>query len=365
MNDPRNNTIILVNSFRESGIGSFGWKLKLELEKKMPVKYVEITPTWRGLFRLWNDILLCNSKVVFNLGFTSFGRSIYRNFINFLILKIFSLLLPGQSLILHDSIDTSNIENSGYSKSWLMPLGGSIATKMLKDFKIFVFSKRFYDILNKKYGFSHVFYFPFPTERETTLECYREDMEPLLLNVGYIAPYKGLDILPEIKTKLNNINTMIVGTFYKNLLLTKDGPLYKEELVKVMENAGIIMSGYVDDDSLIKLVRTHRTIAILPYLSGYNASYSAIMFVALGIPVVATNIDIFLESRENGAGIILVDRTTDAFVRAINRILESPDLSQALVEKDKKYCTQYSITNFCNFMVNASNLNSSDLGTCN
>lgn len=354
MNDPRNNTIILVNSFRESGIGSFGWKLKLELEKKMPVKYVEITPTWRGLFRLWNDILLCNSKVVFNLGFTSFGRSIYRNFINFLILKIFSLLLPGQSLILHDSIDTSNIENSGYSKSWLMPLGGSIATRMLKDFKIFVFSKCFYDILNKKYGFSHVFYFPFPTERETTMECYREDMEPLLLNVGYIAPYKGLDILPEIKTKLNNINTMIVGAFYKNLLLTKDGLLYKEELVKVMKSAGIVMSGYIDDDSLIKLVKAHRTIAILPYVSGYNASYSAIMFVALGIPVVATNIDIFLESRENGAGLMVVDRTPEAFAGAITKILNSPNLVEHLIEQDRSYCARYSIDKLCTFIIEES-----------
>ena len=37
--------MIFVNSFRGSGIGDFGWKLKCELEAKLRIKYLEITPS--------------------------------------------------------------------------------------------------------------------------------------------------------------------------------------------------------------------------------------------------------------------------------------------------------------------------------
>ena len=348
--------LTFVNAFRGSGIGDFGWKLKSEFEKKVSVKYLEIIPTWRGLITLWKNLIRCNSQVVFNLGFTSFGNSVYRNFINFLLLKAFSIVHPRQSLILHDSIDTSNLENSGYSNSWLLPIGGSIAIKMLNDYNVFVFSRNFKGILKKKYKLKRVFYFPFPTENGTSLECYRPSLNPLLLNVGYIAPYKGLEILPEIKARLNGIDTMIVGSFYKNLLSTKSGQLYKTKLENVMRNSGVTLSGHLDDGNLIEVVKKHRTIAILPYVSGYNASYSAIMFVTLGIPVVASNLSIFQESQENGAGIIIVDRTPEAFANAVTTILNSPDLTRDLIEGDKKYCAHYSIHNFCDFLIDESKM---------
>ena len=197
-------------------------------------------------------------------------------------------------------------------------------------------------------------YFPFPAENETILECYKPDKSPLLLNMGYIAPYKGLDILPEIRTKLNNIKTIIVGDFYGSLLSTKNGPKFKDELVTLMRNSGITMSGYMNDARLIELVEEYRTVAILPYISGYNASYSAIFFVTLGIPVVATNLDIFLESQNNGAGIVLVDRTPDAFATAISMILNSSDSTRRLIEDDRKYCARYSMHNFCDFLIDES-----------
>ncbi len=343
--------MVLVNSFRGSGIGDFGWKLKCELEEKLRIEYLEITPSWRGFTSLWKTLMQRNQEVIFNLGFTSFGKSIYRNFFNFLMLKLYSIMHPRPSLILHDSIDTSDLEHSGYSNSRLLPVGGAIATRMLKNYNIFVFSKTFHNILKKKYGIINVNYFPFPAENETILECYKQDKEPLLLNMGYIAPYKGLEILPEIRTELNNIKTIIVGNFPNNILSTKNGPKFKEELVTLMKNSGITMSGYMDSARLIELVKEYRTVAILPYISGYNASYSAIFFVTLGIPVVATNLDIFLESQKNGAGMVLVDRTPDAFATAISMILNSSNFTDHLIENDKKYCERYSIHTFCDFVI--------------
>jgi glycosyltransferase involved in cell wall biosynthesis len=101
-------------------------------------------------------------------------------------------------------------------------------------------------------------------------------------------------------------------------------------------------------------VEEYQTVAILPYISGYNASYSAIFFVTLGIPVVATNLDIFLESQRNGAGMVLVDRTPDAFATAISTILNSSDTTRRLIEDDRKYCARYSIHNFCDFLIDES-----------
>lgn len=346
MTSKKDMDIYFVNSFRGSGIGDFGWKLKSELKKKANVKYYEITPTWKGLICLWRSLIQINSQFIFNLGFTSFGKSNYRNFLNFLFLKFFSLIKPKQTLILHDSIDTANLENSGYSYSWIIPLGGTIATKMLDNYKIFVFSKRFYDVLEKKYRFRDIHHFPFPAESKRSFQYYKHDMEPLLLNVGYIAPYKGLEILPEIRSGLNNIKTVIVGDFYKNLLSTSDGTKYKTKITNLMEKHGVIMTGHIDDNSLMALIKSHRTIAVLPYISGYNASYAAILFVTLGIPVVATNIDVFEECYENGAGIVLSERTPDAFAGTIQKILDSPKLASELIEKDLRYCANYSLEAF-------------------
>lgn len=343
--------ILFVNSFRGSGIGDFGWKLKIELEENLRVKYFEISPTWRGFIHLWQTLMRSNSQAIFNLGFTSFGKSIYRNFLNFLMLGLYSIRHRRQAVILHDSIDTSNLENTGYSNSRLLPIGGAIATRMLKNYSIFVFSKTFHAVLKMKYDITNVNYFPFPAEKRTILECYKLNKEPLLLNVGYIAPYKGLDILPEIRTKLNNIKTIVVGNFSSSFLLTKNGLKFKEKLVTLMRNSGITMYRYMNDYKLIELVEKYQTIAILPYVSGYNASYSAIFFVTLGIPVVATNLNIFLESQENGAGIVLVERSPDAFATAISKILNSSNSTNILIEKDKKYCELYSMRTFCDFLM--------------
>jgi len=343
--------IYFVNSFRGSGIGDFGWKLKNELEKKNNVIYYEITPTWKGLIHLWRNMIGIKSQFIFNLGFTSFGKSNYRNFMNFLFLKFFAMIKPGQTLILHDSIDTAHLENSGYSYSWIIPLAGTVATKMLNNYKIFVFSKRFYNVLERKYRFRDIHHFPFPAEMKICFQYYKQDKEPLLLNVGYIAPYKGLELLPEIKARLNNVKTVIVGDFYKNLLLTSDGGKYKMKITDLMENHSIMLTGHLDDNNLIALIKSHRTIAVLPYISGYNASYAAILFVTLGIPVVATNIDVFEECYENGAGILLSERTPDAFANAIQKILDSPKLAIELIEKDLRYCSNYSLEAFNDFIL--------------
>ena len=346
-----NNTTI-VNAPRGSGIGTFGLKFKAEFQKKEMIDYIEIDPTWKGLFSLWGELWNRNHKVIFNLGFTSFGKSIYKNFLNFLMLKLYSIINPSQSIILHDSIDTSNLEYSGYSNSRLLPIGGIIATKMLKNYNIFVFSKIFHDVLRDKYGFDKVKYFPFPCENESLTECYRINGEPLLLNLGYIAPYKGLEILPEIKAKLNNIKTMIIGNFYKSFLKTKVGPQYKKNLTDLMNRSGVVMAGYLDEEKVKELIKKNKTVAILPYISGYNASYSALFFIKLGIPVVATNLELFLEIQDNGAGIALAERTPGDFANAILKILNSQKLVETMIESDRKYCSKYSIKNFCEFLIN-------------
>lgn len=351
MNGRTNNKLILVNSFRGSGIGDFGWKLKAEFEKILQIKYIEIIPSWRGFVRLWKQFIIFKGEVIFNMGFTSFGKSKYRNFLNFFMLKLLSISHPQQSIILHDSIDTTDLKNISYSNSALLPLGGFIATKMLKNFKIFVFSKLYRNILNKKYHFAHVYYFPFPCENINISNLNTQKMKPILLNVGYIAPYKGLDILPDIKSKMDNIDTMIIGNYSRTFISTKEGIKFRDEFENLIKNSEIKHSSYMQEDELIRFLSKRRTVAVLPYLSGYNASYAAIMFVSLGIPVVATNIDIFKESQENGAGILIVERNVNSFVDAITKLIQSTKFTQDLIEKDINYCKQYSLNTFCSFII--------------
>ena len=348
-----NDAVLFVNSFRGSGIGDFGWKLYSELKNLIPVEYAEITPSWKGFMVLWRHIITANRRIIFNIGFTSYGKSMIRNFFGFLMLKFLTFMHKKSIVILHDSIDTSNLEVSGYKSSKLMATGGSIATKMIRRHTIVVFSKKFLNILKQKYSFTEVEYFPFPCEGNEITKCYNYGGSPLIVNLGYISPYKGLEILPRIKTLLGTVKIIVIGKFHHTLSSTINGKKFNMEFQAHMADSNIPLLGYMDESDVIKLMKENKSIAILPYVSGYNSSYSAILFVSLGIPVVATNIDLFLESKNNGAGIVVVDRTPDAFASAINSILNSPEIAEQLIEKDMKYCAQYSFHSFCNFLLSS------------
>ncbi|MHB8361855.1 MAG: glycosyltransferase [Thermoplasmataceae archaeon] len=360
MNQTNDRDYIFINSPKESGIGEFGLKLNREFEKNLKIKYLEITPSWQGFIRLWKHIISQNSHLIFNLGFTSFGKSILRNFLNFVMLKILTFIHPQLTVILHDSIDTTDLKNSGYRNSRLISWGGTFATKKHKRCEIFVFSKHFSEILAKKYGFKSVNYFPFPCENESMINCYEKDKPLLLLNLGYIAPYKGLDILPSIKKKSGNIRTIVIGNFHKTLLSTKKGVEFKKSITAIMDNSGIEMPGYIDDTDLMKMFSENQVIAILPYISGYNASYSAIYFVTRGIPVISSKIDVFRESYESGAGILLVNRTPEAFSSAITKLKEDPIEIKNMIEKDINYCSKFSFSSLCNYIISVCINNKSD-----
>ena len=343
-------SVTFINSFRGSGIGDFGWKLFAELKKSNDIVYHESTPSWKGLLRIWKTVMSYKGVVIFNLGFTSFGKSAIRNLLNFMMIKIWSNSHPNTIVILHDSVDTSNLSHSGYSHLNIISLGGNIATKMLKDCKIFVFARHFLDILKSKYGFKNVYYFPFPCEEKEITKCYNNSGSPMLINLGYIAPYKGIEILPEVKIRLKSVDISVVGNFHKTLLTTQKGITFKNNIEKLMRNAGIDLLGYLTDDQVKDLVSRYKTIAVMPYHSGYNASSSALYFVSLGIPVVASKIDVFTESKLNGAGIILVDRDADSFVTAILGLINNNDVVERLIADDISYCEKYSMETFSNFL---------------
>ena len=335
--------VIFINSFRGSGIGDFGWKLYNELKSLTDIEYMEIMPSWKGFTTLWKYILMKRSKIILNIGFTSYGKSTVRNFLGFFMIKLLAVIRRKVTVILHDSVDTSNLEVSGYKGSRLMTAGGSIATKMLGHHTIVVFSKKFFNILKQKYSFTKVQYFPFPCERNEVTECYNFNGPALIVNLGYVAPYKGLDILPSVKTLLGTAEMVVIGNFHRTLSSTSKGEKFISEFKAKMADSNIPLLGYMSDSVVVKLMKGYKSIAVLPYVSGYNSSYSAIFFVNLGIPVITSNIDLFQEIYENGAGILLVDRNAEKFADAVKKITENQTLVQDLVIKDMEYCNKFSM----------------------
>jgi glycosyltransferase involved in cell wall biosynthesis len=151
---------------------------------------------------------------------------------------------------------------------------------------------------------------------------------PVIAVVGRLTRTKGieyfLDAAAGVLQRFPSARFMVVGdTFFD--------PSYRVELENRaaafnLQNR-VIFTGHRDD--VPKLLR-ETTISVLPTLSE-SFSNSLLEAMALGIPIVATNVGGNPELITDGEhGILVPPRDTAALSRSIIRLLESPELGQRL-----------------------------------
>ena len=353
--DTMNTPVLFVNSYVGSGIGDFGRNLigHLEDENSHSVTYLETQPNWTNFIRNWSHIFRYRSVVIVNLGFTSYGKSAVRNFINFLFIGIAaSLMRKDMRIILHDSPEITTARASGYRFFRIKRLGSAAATLFLRRTKIHVFSKALHNLLLSKYGFMDSSYHPFPCMKTPAIRKDIQKLKPLILSLGYVAPYKGLEILIEIKELNPEIEVIVAGGFHPILATTSDGKNYIDSLTGEMRRSGIEFSGYLTDHSLEKIIEEHRCVGILPYKMTSGSSYAAIFLIERGIPLIASDLEEFRALQQNGAGIKVTDRTPTCLSSKLNEILGDPNNYYTMVESNIAYCKIYSISNFVSVILN-------------
>lgn len=153
--------------------------------------------------------------------------------------------------------------------------------------------------------------------------------KPLLLFYGFIAPYKGLDILAKsieiLKDDWEKFNIIIAGSGDDSSL-----PYFNS-----LPNC-CVLNRFLSNDEMMNLIR-QSSVILLPYRS---ASQTGIIptCTLYGKPFIATNVGAFSESVIDGYNGLLVNpEDPEVFADAIKRIIDSPELLENLANGASNY----------------------------
>lgn len=146
--------------------------------------------------------------------------------------------------------------------------------------------------------------------------------KPILLFYGYIAQYKGLDILAAaldlIKEDWDKFNVVVAGSGYVQSL----------EYFKTLPN-GYLINRYLSNDEMMNLIRLSSVI-LLPYRT---ASQTGIIptCTLYSKPFIATNVGAFAECvRNEYNGLLVEPENPQVFAHAIKRVIDDLDLLKSL-----------------------------------
>lgn len=153
--------------------------------------------------------------------------------------------------------------------------------------------------------------------------------KPILLFYGYIASYKGLDILAKsiekIKADWDKFNLIIAGSGDDSSI-----PYFKS-----LHNC-YVLNRFLSNDEMMNLIR-QSSVVLLPYRS---ASQTGIIptCTLYGKPFIATNVGAFSESVIDGYnGLLIEPENPEAFANAIKRILDERNLLKNLAYGASKF----------------------------
>ena len=161
-------------------------------------------------------------------------------------------------------------------------------------------------------------------------EIRRDANRPIVLFVGRLVPYKGVDVLLEALKGLNAV-ALIVG----------EGPLRArlEEQARELEISDHVrFLGSVDDDELAALYRACN-IFVLPSVTRQEAfGVVQLEAMAAGRPVVSTDLGtgVGWVNRDGETGYVVPPRNPRALREALARLLADADLQKSMGEAAAK-----------------------------
>lgn len=157
-----------------------------------------------------------------------------------------------------------------------------------------------------------------------------------VLAYGYVVPRKGLDFLvdawSEVHSKYPNALLVIAGS-------TSKDPLYVSELEQKISNSNlgnsVLITGYVPswvEDGLF-----HDAVcSVFPYSFSDSLSGPLCTALAVGTPIVASNIGLFSDLFRQGGALLYTPRDTYSLVEALLTVLGSKAMREKLSQESKR-----------------------------
>lgn len=341
-----NRVLMLVNNYASTGIGDFGLDLRSNLARRGVHPILLSTPTsWIDFPRYFFSTLMFSGRVIFNIGLTSWGRSHLRNFIGFLSIRLRHTLGRSDIILLHNVIETIDLDTAGYNVSPIAQGGAHLAIMQLREIPIVVFSQRMEKLLLLHYGIAPVFWHPLPVDSQPPRTRPQNGL-PTLLMIGYLSPYKGYEFL---------LNALKIADFPHRMLIVGDehrvlshDPTYQEFLTSLRVRAQaqrITCMPKIPAQDLPKLM-AEVDLGVLPYDACEGACAAASLLISHHVPILASDLPEFRELADQGSGIVLSPRDPNEFARRMKETVGNPNLIEALRNKQKQYGEKFSWDNF-------------------
>lgn len=160
---------------------------------------------------------------------------------------------------------------------------------------------------------------------------------PLLLFVGFVRPYKGLDVLLDalpLVLEQQPVHLLVGGEFWH------DEDTYRVQVERLgLENAVTLANRYLPDEELAAFIRA-ADVVILPYRS---ASQSGVVQLAFGHgrPVITTAVGGLAEAVDHErTGLLVPPDDPQALAKAINRFLAEdlgPSFRASIAQEQERF----------------------------
>jgi len=156
-----------------------------------------------------------------------------------------------------------------------------------------------------------------------------------VLFVGNLHQRKGVHVLFKAISELKDYPCVIVG----------DGP-ERHYLEEMAESLNVRFLGRAVSEDINRLMIKHGKVFVLPAVSGEGLPNVLLEAMAIGIPVIATDIAGISDLLENGkAGRIIAPDDPDALAEAIQEMWEDDELRKKMAESGRDTAEKYSWDN--------------------
>lgn len=295
----------------------------------------DVTRCWafdslRNPFRILRAIAKCRPDVVwFNLGFASFGSSPVPAFIGLAIPALVRFAGYYTHVTLHQLVETVDLNDAGVKSQALYRIAGSIATHLLlTSNSLSVLLPAYRKILRERYRRGSVYV------RAHGILSGRPEYPDLskrgnpthrILAFGKWGTYKRLELLLEaferVARQIPDVELIISGGDHPKT------PGYVASVAaRHKQDPRIKFTGYVPEEALPALFQG-TSVAVMPYTSSAGSSGVAHLACEYGVPIIASDIQDFLELAQEEAIAIefykagSVEELTDRLLD----LLRSPD----------------------------------------
>jgi len=291
--------------------------------------------------KVFITILKLRPDVVhFNVHLASFGRGKVVNFAWSLLMPLLALFRIKTVVSLHNLYERINIEKAGLKNTALNRFGLTLATKFYTLASYVIVTVRSYvKIIGgryKKQAFhiphgANLFNPPIPNNPSHLFNLGNpgSGRSGHVLFMGYVGPYKDIGLLLEAFRRVRSRKPWVKLLFSGSVHLNYPEVIQRVEIFKKEPN--VVFLGYTPEEKLPDLLE-NTGVVILPYATCTGTSGVLHSLANFRKPIVATDLPEFRELRDEGAGILLVDRNPEAFSKAIIKVLEDEELYTTLGE---------------------------------